>query len=133
MISGPTPQVTDATGTIQFKVTDLAAEFVTYTAVDVTDGNLALPGSAGVSFTGSANNTCGIGNPPAAPGFVFTPYATGFNAQTISTGDVNFGCWGAAGLAFDKAGNLYVNDFPLCGIICQNSTCGSVSRTPAPS
>ena len=81
----------------------------------MTDGNLpippASPGANVVGFSFLISNNCGIGNPPAAPGFVFTPYATGFNAQTITT-DVNFGCQGATGLAFDKSGNLYVNDFP---------------------
>ena len=47
-----------------------------------------------------SSNNCSVGNLPAAPGFVFTPYATGFNAQTIVT-DVNFGCQGATGLGFE--------------------------------
>ena len=83
MISGPNPQVTDSNGNIQFIATDLALETVTYTAVDVTDGNLAIPGCVTVDFTGSPSNTCGSGLPPAAPGFVVTPYATGFSAQPI--------------------------------------------------
>ncbi len=115
IISGPSPAITDATGTIQFTATDLVSEAVTYAAIDVTDGNLPIrPASFGanvVGFSTIASNTCSIGNPPAAPGFVFTPYATGFNAQTIVT-DVNFGCEGATGLAFDSSGYLYVNDFP---------------------
>jgi kumamolisin len=115
IINGPSPAVTDATGTIQFTATDLVSEAVSYTALDVTDGNLpippASPGANVVGFSTIASNTCSIGNPPAAPGFVFTPYATGFNAQTITT-DVNFGCEGATGLGFDSSGNLYVNDFP---------------------
>src|SRR5208337_4636545 len=106
IISGPSPAVTDATGIVQFTATDLVQEAVTYTAVDVTDGNLPIPASSPganvVGFTALTNNNCSIGNPPAAPGFVFTPYATGFNAQTINTGRVNFGCEGASGLAFDK-------------------------------
>src|SRR5580704_13490805 len=112
VISGPSPQVTDASGNIQFFATDLLTETVTYNAVDVTDGNLAIPNSPSVTFTGSPSNNCGSGIPPSAPGFVVTPYATGFLPQVISTGDVNFGCTGAAGLAFDASGNLYVNEFP---------------------
>jgi len=112
VMTGPTPQVTDATGNIQFVATDVVSETVVYTAVDVTDGNLPVPGSASVTFTGSASNACGSGLPPAAPGFVVTPYATGFSAQNVSAGGVNFGCWGATGIAFDSAGNLYVNEFP---------------------
>ena len=88
IISGPNPAVTDATGTIRFTATDLVSEAVTYTAIDVTDGNLpippASPGANVVGFSTIASNNCSIGNPPAAPGFVFTPYATGFNAQTIN-------------------------------------------------
>ncbi len=111
VIAGPSPQVTDASGNIQFFATDVASETVTFTAVDVTDGNLPVPGSASTNFTGSPSNTCGTGLPPAAPGFVVTPYATGFSAQSVSAGDVNFGCWGASGIAFDSSGNLYVNEF----------------------
>ena len=46
IISGPTPPVTDASGQIQFTATNRYDEAVTYTAVDVTDGNLPIPGSA---------------------------------------------------------------------------------------
>ena len=119
VISGPNPQVTDSNGNIEFTATDLADETVTYTAVDVTDGNLAVPGSVTVDFTGSPSNTCGSGLPPAAPGFIVTPYATGFSAQSITTGGdggINFGCQGATGIAFDSSGNLYVNEFPTGNI-----------------
>jgi hypothetical protein len=47
---------------------------------------------------------------------VVTPYASGFNTQSVSAGGVNFGCWGASGLAFDSSGNLYVNEFPTGNI-----------------
>ena len=108
--------MTDANGDIQFFGTDVVSETVTYTAVDVTDGNLPVPGSASTTFTGSPSNACGNSLPLAAPGFVVVPYATGFSAQSILTGGVNFGCWGASGLAFDSAGSLYVNDFPTGNI-----------------
>ena len=114
--TGPSPQVTDVNGDIQFFATDVVSETVTYTAVDVTDGNLPVPGSASVTFTGSPSNACGGSLPVAAPGFVVVPYATGFNAQNVSAGGVNFGCWGASGLAFDSSRNLYVNDFPTGNI-----------------
>ncbi len=119
VISGPSPPVTDVSGNIQFTATDIVAETVTYTAVDVTDVNLPVPGSAVVTFTGGPTNTCGSGLPPAAPGFVVTPYATGFSAQSITTGGdggINFGCQGATGIAFDSSGNLYVNEFPTGNI-----------------
>jgi Pro-kumamolisin, activation domain/Bacterial Ig-like domain (group 1) len=112
VIAGPTPSVTNSSGEIQFTAVDQIPETVTYTATDITDGNLSVPGSAEVTFTGNPGNGCGNGTPPAAPGFLVTPYATGFLAQSVSYGDVNFGCRGAAGLAFDSAGNLYVSYLP---------------------
>ena len=116
VVSGPNPPVTDINGNIQFTATDVVAETVTYTAVDATDGNLPVPGSAVVTFTGSLSNSCGSGLPPAAPGFIVTPYATGFSAQSIYYAGVNFGCEGAVGIAFDSSGNLYVNEFPTGNI-----------------
>ena len=87
------------------------SESVTYTAADVTDGNLAVPGSAAVDFTGDPSAGCVVGTPPAAPGFIVTPYATGFVAENIGVfSNVNFGCAGVAGIAFDSSGNLYAND-----------------------
>ncbi len=98
-INGPTPATTDANGQVTFAATDIQTESVTYTAVDVTDGNLPVPGSATVSFT-SGSFTCDTGTATAAPGYAFTPFATGFNSPS--------GCGGPTGLAFDSAGNLYV-------------------------
>ena len=40
IIKGPSPSVTDSSGQIQFTATDTNNETVTYSAVDVTDGNL---------------------------------------------------------------------------------------------
>ncbi|MGA6974416.1 MAG: Ig-like domain-containing protein, partial [Candidatus Binatus sp.] len=114
VITTPSPQVTGADGKIGFKVTDLAMESVTYTAVDVTDGNLPVPGSAVVDFSGDPSNACTSPPPVAAPGFVVTPYATGFTVQSLTTGggqQVDFNCEGATGIAFDSSGNLYVNEF----------------------
>lgn len=112
IVSGPNPPVTDQNGVVQFTAVDTANETVVYSAVDVTDGNLPFPATATVTFSNSPAPGCGSGTPPAAPGFVFEPYATGFVAQNLSFGGVNFGCWGTAGLAFDAAGNLFVSDFP---------------------
>ena len=114
VITPPSPQVTGADGKIGFNVTDLALESVTYTAVDVTDGSLPVPGSAAVDFTGDPSNNCTSPVPVAAPGFVVTPYATGFTVQDLTTGggsQVDFTCQGATGIAFDSSGNLYVNEF----------------------
>ena len=110
-ISGPTPQVTDPSGNIQFTATDLVSESVTYTAVDVTDGNLPVPASTAVDFSGDPSAGCVFGTPPAAPGFIVTPYATGFAAENLGIfSNVNIGCAGLAGIAFDSSGNLYAND-----------------------
>jgi kumamolisin len=112
VVGGPVPAITNSSGEIQFTAVDQIPETVTYTATDVTDGNLPVPGSAQVTFSGNASTGCGTGTPPALPGFLVTPYATGFLAQSVSYGGVNFGCWGAAGLAFDSAGDLYVSYMP---------------------
>jgi Bacterial Ig-like domain (group 1)/Thrombospondin type 3 repeat len=117
VIKGPNPSVTDSNGQIQFTAVDQVAETVTYTATDVTDGNLPFPGSGTVTFTGGPANGCGNGNPIAAPGFLVTPYATGFVARNYFFGGVNFsGCPGAFGIAFDGSGNLYVADNPTGNI-----------------
>lgn len=112
IISGPNPPVTNAAGLIQFTATNTIAEVVTYTAIDVTDGNLAVPGSAVVTYTGQASATC-TSNPPfgAAAGYTLTPVATGFFATTLFFGNVNWGCRGASYPAFTADGSIYVNYF----------------------
>ncbi len=112
VIKGPIPSITNASGQVQFTAVDQMAETVTYSAVDATDGNLPFPGTGTVSFTAGPANGCGNAAPPAAPGFQVTPYATGFIAESYSYGGINFTCAGAYGLAFDKAGNLYVSYAP---------------------
>ncbi len=109
LITGPIPPVTDSSGMIEFTAVDSNNETITYSAVDVTDGNLPFPATGMVTFS---NSQTGCSNTLiAAPGFVATPYATGFQAQDFSFGGVNFGlCPGAWGVAFDPSGNLYVSD-----------------------
>ena len=117
VIQGPTPSLTDNNGQIRFTAVNQVAETVTYTATDVSDGNLPFPASGTVTFTGGPANGCGNGNPVAAPGFLITPYATGFVAQNFSYGNINnTGCPGAFGIAFDGSGNLYVADAPIGNI-----------------
>jgi hypothetical protein len=111
IITAPIPAVTDASGQIQFTVTDNVAETVTYTAVDVTDGNLPVPGSASVIYTG-AGSSCVAAPPTAAAGFTLTRFASGFVAQNFFYSGVSFGgCPGASNPAFDTAGNVFVSDF----------------------
>lgn len=100
-VSGPTPTRTDANGQVRFQVTNLFAETVTYTAVDVTDGQLAVPGSVAVQFDGGMSQNCAAGEPVPADGYAVTSFATGFAYHPTS-------CAGTAGMAFDAAGNLYV-------------------------
>jgi hypothetical protein len=117
VIAGPIPSLTDASGQVVFNAVDQVAENITYSAVDVTDGNLPFPNTGTVSFTGGPGNGCGNSPPPAAPGFQVSPYATGFFTENVFFGNIRFGgCWGAYGMAFDADGNLYVADFPTGNI-----------------
>jgi hypothetical protein len=112
IITGPNPPVTNASGQIQFTATNTIAEVVTYTAIDVTDGNLPVPGSAVVTFTGQASATCAVNPAPgAAPGFTMTPVVTGFFATTLFFGNVNWGCRGASFPGFTADGSIYINYF----------------------
>jgi kumamolisin len=111
IITGPNPAVTDANGQIQFTATDNVSETVTYTAIDVTDGNLPVPGSAAVTFTGGSTS-CVTSAPTPAPGFTLEPFANGFAAQNFFYSNVNWGnCPGASNPAFDTSGNVFVSDF----------------------
>jgi len=105
IISGTTA-TTDATGKVQFTAVDNVAETVTYTALDVSDGNLPVPGSATVNFV-NASGFCssfghyGIGT--AAPGYAVTTFASNFPVDCF----LNIG---PIGLVFNASGNLLVGD-----------------------
>ena len=115
LLTGPNPPVTDSDGQIQFTATDTNNETVTYSATDVTDGNLPFPGTAQVTFSDAPEPNCGNQTPVAAPGYVVTPYVTGLLAQSFSyaNGQIDYGgCPGASGIAFDTSGNIFVSDLP---------------------
>ncbi|SRR5579875_3888966 len=106
-ISG-TSGATDSTGTVNFTATDQVTQNVTYTATDVTDGNLPIPGSATVDFTnGPISPPCNIGLGTAGAGFAVSTFASGFPFGTAPNG---VPCNGPIGLAFSAAGNLLVGD-----------------------
>ncbi|MFO1313349.1 MAG: protease pro-enzyme activation domain-containing protein [Burkholderiales bacterium] len=111
VITGPNPPVTGANGQIQFTATNLYPEAVTYTAIDVTDGNLAVPGSGVVTFGGQGSTSCASGTLSAAPGFTLTPFATGFQSGNLFYGNVNWGCRGASFPGFAADGAVYVTNF----------------------
>jgi hypothetical protein len=127
VIAGPTPSVTDSNGQLQFAVSNFQQETVTYSVVDITDGNLPFPSTAQVTFSNGPNPGCANGNPGAAPGYLVSPFASGFLTENFGYGGISFGfCQGAVGTAFDKAGNLYVGDL-LNGNIYKFGPAGGVA------
>jgi len=111
VISGPNPMVTDNNGQLQLGASDTNSEIVTYSATDVTDGNLPIPNQPSVTFSNATNPGCASGTPVGAPGLTVSAFATGFIAQAFNYGDVNWGCNGAFPPAFDSSGNAYVTNF----------------------
>jgi hypothetical protein len=111
VITGPVPALTDASGQVTFTATNGVSETVVYTAVDVTDDNMPVPGSASVSFTGGSTSC--VGAPPvAAAGFAITPWANGFVAQNFFFGNVNWGgCPGVSNPTFSPSGSVFAADF----------------------
>ena len=104
--TGTTPGVTDSNGVATFTATDTQAETVTFTAVDTSDGNLPVPGSAAVTYSGDVASSCNAGTPTGENGVTVSAFATGLpvGAQGFNS------CEGSFGLAFDGNGNLYVDD-----------------------
>jgi hypothetical protein len=67
VIKGPVPSMTDTNGRIQFTAVDQVPETVTYSAVDISDGNLPFPTTGTVVFTGGPGNKCGNAAPLLRP------------------------------------------------------------------
>jgi hypothetical protein len=137
-ITGPTPAVTDANGQIQFQATDTVNETVVFTAVDATDGNLPVPGSATVTYSGTASAVCGIGTAPvASTGYAITPFATGVQAAStvnIPPGSggavsVNVGCPGAGNPVFTPDGAALIADFDTGALYRIGLAGGTVSSS----
>jgi hypothetical protein len=112
VIRGPTSGVTAADGTIVFNVVDAVAESVTYTAVDISDGSLPVPGSVAITFGGASGGSCVGPAPTVISGYALSSFYNGFFAQNFFFGNVNWGgCPGATNPAFDSAGNAYIANF----------------------
>ena len=112
IIGGPNPPVTDSNGMIEFTAVDANNETITYSAVDVTDGNTPFPQTGTVTFSDAPEPGCS-NTEIAAPGYVAVPYVTGFLSQDFSYGGIGYsGCPGPYGMAFDPDGNLFVADLP---------------------
>ena len=131
VITGPTPGVTDASGQIQFSATDQVNETVTFSAVDVSDHNLAIPGTGTVTYSGSASTACGVGTlPVAATGFTVTPFITGLpSAANLYYGGSNIGCPGGNNPAFTSSGTVLVSDFLTGGVYQTGLAGGAVSTS----
>ncbi|MHB8576667.1 MAG: protease pro-enzyme activation domain-containing protein, partial [Dehalococcoidia bacterium] len=108
--------VSDVSGRAIFTVTDTVTEIVTYTAVDVTDGNLPVPGSAAVNFTNSTTTNCPVTAPVVASGYAVSTFVTGFP-----------GCRAPFGLAFDAGGNLFVTDLSHNNLLKFGPTGGTIT------
>ena len=110
-------EVTNSSGVATFEATDETAETVTFTATDVTDGSLPVPGSAQVTFTkpGSppSNAACFTGTPTATSGYAFSSVLTGLAVTNLISDGYN--CPGVDDVAFDSAGDLYVLDYTYNG------------------
>lgn len=110
IINGPDPSVTDAVGRIEFTATNLVNETVTYTAVDVTDGELPVPGSAQVLFNDGTGTACSVTPPSGQNGYVVTPFATGFVTGPLFYSSINFGgCNGASPPVFRDGSAFFAN------------------------
>jgi hypothetical protein len=130
-MQGPVPGVTDANGQIQFAVTDFVAETATFTAVDVTDGNLPVPGSAQVVFSNAASNTCNFGVPPTpGAGYTATAFITGIPATTVlNYANTNFNCAGGINPTFESSGAILEVDFYNGSLYQLGASGGAVSTS----
>jgi kumamolisin len=131
LVTAPNPSVTDVNGQIVFTATNTTNEVVTYTAVDVTDGDLPIPGSAEVEFTDGTGTSCGdtIVPPVGENGFLVMPFLSGFSAGNLVFGGINFGgCSGATSPGF-FGGDVWISNFLNGDLFRLGATGGAVSST----
>jgi hypothetical protein len=130
VIKGPTPSVTDSTGQIQFTATDDQNETVTYTATDVTDGNLAIPGTGTVTFSSAGSSDCTANPAVGANGYVVTTFASNFPASDFFFSDINYsGCPGASSPFFGSSGSVVITDFNTGDVYQTGVLGGAVSSS----
>jgi hypothetical protein len=98
--------ITDATGKAHFTASNNAAQTIIYSAVDVTDRNAPVPGSATVNFVNASGFCAGTNSfkfGTAAPGYAVTSFASSFPIDCFSG-------IGPIGVAFDGQNNLLVGN-----------------------
>jgi len=129
LVTGPSPPITDAQGQILFIARNQIAQSVVFSAIDETDGELQVPGSATVAFVNSTNGSC-AGVPIAAAGWSVAAFATGFFGENFFYGGVNWGgCPGASNPTFDTAGNVFIASFRT-GDLFRFGFAGGVATSP---
>ena len=106
--------VTGSNGVATFTATDYSQQSVSFTATDVTDGNLPVPGSAVVTFEpGGSSSSCSDTPPTPVGGYTIGQWASGlaYNPQDLDIDGVDYyACSGIDQPAYDASGNLYVPD-----------------------
>ena len=101
-----TEAFTDVTGRARFTATNSVEQPVIYTAVDVSDGNLPIPGKATVNFVNASGFCAGTNSGrfgTAIPEYSVTTFASSFPLDC-------FEGIGPIGVAFDTQGNLLAGD-----------------------
>jgi hypothetical protein len=93
---------TDATGKARFEAANFKTESVVFTAVDVTDGNVPVPGDVTVSYLSGGTPPCNIGLGTPAAGYAASTFVSSVPGDTYT-------CIGPIGLAFAPNGDLLVN------------------------
>ena len=130
-------------GVATFSVRDFAEESVAFTAIDVTDGNRPVPGTATVNFEPSGSAGCNDTppTPAAGSGLSISTFADGVpnndHPFTTFSGGITFttsACVGVETPAFDASGNVFVPS-PVAGQIYEfgptGGTASPVTALPA--